>query len=218
MRTMNDSLAIVSSRFYESWDEYLPAVIYAYNTSVNASTGFTPFELVFGRKPTFPETTAFAEALGAVSAKDASSLSTLQYFRNVADNLAEVREAAHANLERAWAEAKRRYDGSRKSIELHAGDAVLIRLSDYERGMFPTLKLAPRWSDPAEVLEVLSNRKTYRVRRSDGTIETVNVARLLPVTGHGETPEDQDGSSSDSDTCYIEIDEVQDKLILQQPR
>ena len=184
MRTMNDSLAIVSSRFYESWDEYLPAVIYAYNTSVNASTGFTPFELVFGRKPTFPETTAFAEALGAVSAKDASSLSTLQYFRNVADNLAEVREAAHANLERAWAEAKRRYDGSRKSVQLHTGDAVLIRLSDYERGMFPTLKLAPRWSDPAEVLEVLSNGKTYRVRRSDGTIETVNVARLLPVTGH----------------------------------
>ena len=68
---------------------------------------------------------------------------------------------------------------------------------------------------------MLSNRKTYRVRRSDGTIETVNVARLLPVTGHAwerETPEDQDDSSSDSDTCYIEIDEVQDKLILQQPR
>ena len=30
---------------------------------------------------------------------------------------------------------------------------------------------------------VLTNGKTYRVRRADGSIETVNVARLLPVTG-----------------------------------
>ena len=209
MRTMNDSLAILSSRFYENWDEYLPAVIYAYNTSVNASTGFTPFELVFGRKPTFPETTAFAEALGTITATDASSMCTVQYFRNVADNLAEVREAAHAKLEKAWAEAKRRYDGSRRAISLQEGDAVLIRLSDYERGMFPTMKLAPRWSDPGEVLEVLTNGKTYRVRRADGSIETVNVARLLPVTGSAweeESPKGSDDSSSE-DSCYVEIEE-----------
>ena len=69
---------------------------------------FTPFELVVGSKPTFPETTAFAKALGTITATDASSTSTVQYFRNVADNVAEVREAAHANLEKAWAEAERR--------------------------------------------------------------------------------------------------------------
>jgi len=63
-------------------------------------------------------------------------------------------------------DAKRRYDGSRKAIKLQEGDAVLIRLSDYERSMFPTRKLAPRWSEPGEVLEVLTNGKTYRVRRN----------------------------------------------------
>ena len=87
--------------------------------------------------------------------------------------------------------------------------------------MFPTLKLAPRWSDSAELLEVSSNGKTDRVRRSDGPIETVNGARLLPVTGHAwerETPQDEEELTSDSDSCYIERDEVQDKLILQQPR
>ena len=49
------------------------------------------------------------------------------------------------------------------------------------------MKLAPRWSEPGEVLEVLTNGKTYRVRRANGSIETVNVARLLPVMGmHGK--------------------------------
>ena len=86
MRTMNDSLAIVSARFYESWDEYLPAVIFAYNTSVNASTGYTPFELVFGRKPTYPETAAFAEELEKVTGTDMATLSAMQYSRNVATN------------------------------------------------------------------------------------------------------------------------------------
>jgi len=209
MRTMNDSLAIVSARFYESWDEYLPAVIFAYNTSVNASTGYTPFELVFGRKPTHPETAAFAEELEKVTGTDIATLSAMQYFRNVATSLAEVREAAHTNLEKAWMDAKRRYDGSRKAIKLQEGDAVLIRLSDYERSMFPTRKLAPRWSEPGEVLEVLTNGKTYRVRRCDGTIESVNVARLLPITASAweEEPTLEDaGDNSDSSECYVEIE------------
>ena len=58
-------------------------------------------------------------------------------FRNVADNLAEVREAAYGNLEKAWADAKRRYDGSRRGIFLQEGDAVLIRLSDTNVECFP---------------------------------------------------------------------------------
>ncbi len=32
------------------WDRYLPAVLFAYRSSVQESSGFTPFELVFGRK------------------------------------------------------------------------------------------------------------------------------------------------------------------------
>ena len=37
-----------------NWDEHLDAVTYAYNTSKHATTGFTPFELQFGRLPILP--------------------------------------------------------------------------------------------------------------------------------------------------------------------
>ena len=43
---MERSLAIVSSRFYENWDEYLPAVIYAYNTKLALSLGVSVGQLV----------------------------------------------------------------------------------------------------------------------------------------------------------------------------
>ena len=35
-----------------TWDKWLPYVLFAYRTKVHASTGLTPFELMFGRQPT----------------------------------------------------------------------------------------------------------------------------------------------------------------------
>ena len=36
------------------WDEYLDTLAFAYNTVVHATTGVTPFEIVYGRKPRLP--------------------------------------------------------------------------------------------------------------------------------------------------------------------
>ena len=36
------------------WNEYIPYVVSAYNTSVNASTLYTPYELFFGRTMRLP--------------------------------------------------------------------------------------------------------------------------------------------------------------------
>jgi len=37
-----------------SWDECLDACTFAYNTAEHESTKFSPFELMFGRKPLLP--------------------------------------------------------------------------------------------------------------------------------------------------------------------
>ena len=36
------------------WDLWLPTAVLMYNTTKHSSTGFTPYELVFGRKPELP--------------------------------------------------------------------------------------------------------------------------------------------------------------------
>ena len=38
----------------EQWEQYLDTCIYAYNTSIHESTRFSPFEVMFTRKPVLP--------------------------------------------------------------------------------------------------------------------------------------------------------------------
>ena len=48
--TLKDMLAVYVNAHQDDWDDYLPFVAHAYNTTVNAQTGFTPFLMVYGRE------------------------------------------------------------------------------------------------------------------------------------------------------------------------
>jgi len=52
--TLLDMLATASQNHPFDWEEQLPKVCMAYNTSVHASTGYTPFFLMFGRQARLP--------------------------------------------------------------------------------------------------------------------------------------------------------------------
>ncbi|CAF4263321.1 unnamed protein product, partial [Rotaria sordida] len=40
-----------------NWDEYLQAVVFAYNSGVHKTTKYSPYELVYGRPPRLPIST-----------------------------------------------------------------------------------------------------------------------------------------------------------------
>jgi len=48
--TLKDMLAPYVNAHQTDWDEYLPFVAFAYNTTVNTQTGLTPFFMVYGRE------------------------------------------------------------------------------------------------------------------------------------------------------------------------
>jgi hypothetical protein len=50
MRTIKDMLQSYINTNQQDWDDYLPLVAQAYNTTVNDATGMTPFFLMFGRE------------------------------------------------------------------------------------------------------------------------------------------------------------------------
>ena len=52
-RTLLDMLRTISQE-EEDWDINLPLVMYAYRTSIQETTGATPFSLMFGREARLP--------------------------------------------------------------------------------------------------------------------------------------------------------------------
>jgi hypothetical protein len=50
-RSLGDLLRSLVTEHHSSWDNVLPQAEFAYNDSVNRSTGKSPFEIVYGRQP-----------------------------------------------------------------------------------------------------------------------------------------------------------------------
>ena len=53
-RNLQEIIANFVSANQSDWDQWVDQAVFAYNTSVHASTGFSPYELVFGRPPRMP--------------------------------------------------------------------------------------------------------------------------------------------------------------------
>ncbi|UYV80952.1 K02A2.6-like [Cordylochernes scorpioides] len=57
-RTLADMMAMYIDERYQNWDEILPFVTFAYNSSIQDTTGYSPYFLIHGREPlTFLDST-----------------------------------------------------------------------------------------------------------------------------------------------------------------
>lgn len=195
MRTMKGAMAILSRSDPLQWDDYLPAIQLAYNASQHAATGCSPFYLNTGRVPRLPN-----EGERVICDETGS------FPERVKDVIEDACAKARLHVHRAWSRLKARYDIGRKDIRLREGDWVCVRLSDYERSLFPSLKLAPYWSAPLRIGKPLKNGVTYQVI-GNGEIKSVHVSRLLPLNAiiEGEEPQEVD-NDTDTDECEVVID------------
>lgn len=57
MRTIKDMLAYYCNKQQDNWSTYISVIQHIYNTTINISTGYTPFYLLFGRECPSPDET-----------------------------------------------------------------------------------------------------------------------------------------------------------------
>ena len=142
LKTMVRKMAISEGR---DWDTLLPYVLFAYREVPQASTGFSPFELLYGRevrgpldvlRETWEEPTSGGE-------------NVISYVLSMREKLATMSAIARENMERAQATQKTWYDRTARTRGFKPGDRVLVLLPT------STHKLRAQWQGPYRVVSKL---------------------------------------------------------------
>jgi hypothetical protein len=115
-RTIEDMLRAYVNDRLDDWDEHLTAVEFAYNRSVHASTGFSPFHLNYGRDPLTPE------ALLTPPKELPKNQAAGKFLETLRKDLA----SAQKHLDAAREKQKKYADSRRKDFEFNEGDLVLL--------------------------------------------------------------------------------------------
>lgn len=173
-RMLLSMLGTLENRKKSCWKEYVKPLVHAYNCTRNETTGFSPYELMFGRQPRLPIDLAFGLPL-----KDEGRLTHSQYVKNLKSHLEESFRIASENSKKMGERNKARYDKRVTASTLHKGDRVLVR-SVRLRGKN---KLADRWEGVAYiVIDQHGDLPVYKVRpeTQTGPIRTLHRDLLLP--------------------------------------
>ena len=152
--TLKMMLKRLCSERPKDWDRYISALLFAYREVPQESTGFSPFELLFGR--TVKGSMQILRELWTTEIDEDEVKTSYQYVVDLREKLETTLEIAHQNLEKAQIRYKKYYDKKARGRKLKAGDLVLILLPTDNN------KLLMQWKGPFEVKEVLGDND-YRV-------------------------------------------------------
>lgn len=147
-KTLEDLLRHYVSDRQDDWDDHLSLCEFAYNNSVSASTGFSPFKLVYGEHPLCPS------SLMAGSSGDVSQDSNNPYSVNMITQMHQDFDSATKNIKLAQERQAFYANKKRRELTFKVGDQVL--LSTANLSMHGTHKLRSRWAGPYQVVQVIS--------------------------------------------------------------
>ncbi|KAH9111480.1 hypothetical protein AeMF1_014009 [Aphanomyces euteiches] len=211
-RVIEDILRSYTQSRRKTWSSLLPHVEFAYNTSVNASTGFTPFYVNFLRHPRLPSSldgpnlggggfhwaasshSPNWEPTGNEDVPPARTIASVEHFINtresvisqVQDNLAlaQTRQARESNKH-----------GRKNTNVFTLQDQVLLHRSAVPQAALGNAKLRRQWYGSFPITKVVS-AVSYRLRLPDEwqCHDVFYVGKLKPYIPRA-TP---DLSSSDS--------------------
>ena len=126
-RTLTNMLAKTVEKNGRDWDRHLPYVLFAYRTSVQASTRESPFFLMYGRDARLPTATE-------VTAPTQHDLVDLSDFgESLMTSLSEARELAWKSIQSSQKKQKQNHDKKAKDI-FRVGRRIFLYKPAVKRG------------------------------------------------------------------------------------
>ena len=174
-RTVQNMLKSLKAQEKLNWQQHLPKLAFAYNSTVNKTTGYSPFFLMFGRDSILPVDSMFGldrEDEVAVSRK-----SHAQFVDEWKQSLLKAYQLANENINKSAQYSKRHYDLKVKGVELKVGDRVLMRNVREKGG---TGKLKNHWeSSLFRITSKKENLPVYTIVNCDNVKDQRTVHRNL---------------------------------------
>ncbi|CAL9005520.1 unnamed protein product, partial [Prunus brigantina] len=182
-RSLGNLLRSLVGEHLKSWDQKLYQAEFAFNRSVNRSTGFSPFLINYGYNPRAPIDLAPIADLKRVHGKVEDLISQLQ----------NVHRTTQQRLVDATSKYKHDADKKRRFMEFNVGDFVWAILTKDHFPVGEYNKLATRKIGPVEILEKI-NPNAYRLKLPSHvrTSDVFNVKYLVPF--HGSNSDDDPNS------------------------
>uniref|UniRef100_A0A8P4KK44 ribonuclease H n=1 Tax=Dicentrarchus labrax TaxID=13489 RepID=A0A8P4KK44_DICLA len=136
------------------WDQWLPYLLFAYREVPQASTGFSPFELLYGHEVRGP--LSLLREIWEGGKGKGESLNVISYVVQMREQLEKMSELAQSHMREAQQQQKSWYDRSARQRSFNSGQKVLVLLPSDDN------KLLAKWQGPFEILKKLGPT-TYQV-------------------------------------------------------
>ena len=169
-------LATSTDKHPFDWEQQLRNVCMAYNSSVQSSTGFTPFYLMFGRQASLP-----VDIIYGTSTPDNEDQGVGQFAINLKKNMTEAFSLVRENMSKHHMHQKILYDEKIHGKPYKAGDWVWLHSPIVSRGS--SRKLNCPWKGPYSVVKKISD-VTYRIQHLQNRRDrqVVHFNRLKPCS------------------------------------
>jgi hypothetical protein len=176
-RSLGDLLRSLVTEHHSSWDQILPQVKFAYNDSVNRSTGKSPFQDLYGTQPRGVSELRESE-------QTVTSSASAEEF---AEAMQELHSQVKQRLMKSNQEYKSRADQWKRQLQFEVGDMVLahLRKERFPRGTYNKLKM--KKVGPCRVLKKFGeNAYEIELPNGIGISLILNISDLYPYRP-GET-------------------------------
>ena len=185
-RTLLGMLGTLQPDQKHDWKARINHLVHAYNCCRHDTTGYSPYQLMFGRQPRL----AVDVVIGLVD-EEVGQQSYTSYATKVRHGLKAAYELASNIAKRAQQRQKDNHDLKARAAILEVGDRVLVKWLAFQGKH----KIADRWEDfPYIVLEQPNSEiPVYIVKREDrgGLQRTLHRKHLLPIGSLPLTRDDQ---------------------------
>ncbi|GFV33611.1 retrovirus-related Pol polyprotein from transposon 412 [Trichonephila clavipes] len=124
------------------WDKKLPFFLLAYRSAVHETTGYSPYQILFGRDLLF-------------SWPPDAPLVSEEYIEKLQARMEEMHHLARERIDMASEKKNTRYDARATGHDFHEGDKVWLWNPKRRKGLSP--KLQTNWESPYTVLKRLND-------------------------------------------------------------